>query len=208
MRVSDGLEGFHVHDKLISVNAILPRRRNLLPSVHAIRYTDSVARLAGRYACHSLDDWLERQDVIISVIHMTTGLELLDHEVELLTVELLVQRLRLATEEVEFPQGLLRQRQIVIVKGFVDDIKNPFGATNVVQDQKDAPSLLQNPIQVGIIRQAVAKGQRTVQCSLVGFGLQLPRDIFGRDGGRDLVVGPPGSRHGQSPGPLAGAEAG
>lgn len=45
--VSDVLESFHVHDKLIPINAILSRRRNLPPSVHAIRYTDAVARWTG-----------------------------------------------------------------------------------------------------------------------------------------------------------------
>lgn len=160
MRVLNVGESLQLHEKRHFIESLFARRRDSFPGVELFVHMHFVtAGLAGCKARppHHWHDRVYRYDLPCPVVDVSARLKLLYEKIGLFTVELLIECLRLAAEQVELPQCILGQRKVVIGERFVDELKDLLWDANLVQGQKDARTSLEDPVEIGVVRQAISE---------------------------------------------------
>ena len=100
MGMVDLRKGFEMHDELHFIDAIIVENGDFLPGVKVSMYVNLVVSFRNARPFH---EWFHRDNRPVPIVDMSPRLKLLYEELELFTVELLVQCLRFATKKVELP---------------------------------------------------------------------------------------------------------
>ena len=156
MRMLDGRESLELHNEMHFVDAIVAKSCNFLPRVDLILDTDLIAGWVGSNArplCCSFH-W---NDLPRAIVDMSARLKLLYEEVELFAVELLVQCLGLSTKEVKLPQGILGQGKVIISERPVCSLEDLLWNADLVENEEDARAPFEDPVEVGIVCQAISE---------------------------------------------------
>ena len=196
MAVFEFGQGFQVHHEVNFVYPVVSAYHHSLPRVYHFRLLSSIHFVGAMNREHpgALGNGLQRDDCILRIVNVPFP-QLLYEVVELPTIELLLERIGFAPRQVEFAQVIFGYWKVVIVEGLVDGIKDPFRYSNLLEDEKQSPPSLQNPIQIVIVGQAISKRQGSVQ--VVPFLLRQSRDdVVSVHRRIDLLVAPPRIVHG------------
>ena len=188
MGMADGRKGFQMHDEVPLIDTVVVEDSDFLPGVEV---SMDVHLVVGFRNTWPFDEWFYGDDLPVPIVDMPPWLELLYEKVELFAMELLVQCLRLAAEEVELPQSILGQREVVVGEGFVNDLENLLGYADLIEDEEKARASFEDPIKIGVVGQAISKCKHPMNLVHQVLRSQLPLDVCRIDGGADPLIGPP-----------------
>ena len=158
----DGGESLELHEEVHFVDAIVAKGCNFLPCVDLVLDFDSIT---GRVSCNtrSFRCSFHWNDLPSAVVDMSARLKLVYEEIELFAVELFVQCLGLSTEKIQLPQAILGQGKVIISERSICSLEDLLWNADLVEDEEDAWTLFEDPIEVGIVGQAIPKRQYAME---------------------------------------------